>query len=103
MDTAPTPFEALQTAIRKAGSQSELARLCGVSQPAVWKWVQSSKRVSHDYALRVEEVTGVSRHHLRPDLYPSTLPASGVPIDLVEQADEVACDRQIETQAKDAA
>lgn len=65
-----TPYEALMLAVERAGSQAELARLCGVSATAVWKWVQSGKRVGHGYALVVEEATGVSRHVLRPDLYP---------------------------------
>lgn len=70
MELTPTPFEALQSALARAGSQSELARICGVSQPAVWKWLQSSKRLPAEYVLRVESATGVSRHHLRPDIYP---------------------------------
>ena len=100
---ALTPFEALQKAVETAGSQSALARLCGVGQPAVWKWLQSSKRVPAGYVLRIEASTGVSRHLLRPDIYPSTLPATGVPIDLSDQADDVACDRIPGLQSKDAA
>jgi DNA-binding transcriptional regulator YdaS (Cro superfamily) len=69
-----TPFEALMLAIDELGSQSELARICGVSPTAVWKWVQSSKRIPADYVLRVEAATGVSRHWLRPDIYPVDLP-----------------------------
>jgi len=65
-----TPFEALQEAVEIAGSQSALARICGVGQPAVWKWLQSSKRLPAEFALRVEAATGVSRHYLRPDIYP---------------------------------
>lgn len=48
-----------------------MARICGVSQPAVWKWLQSSKRLPAEYVLRVETATGVSRHALRPDIYPA--------------------------------
>lgn len=66
----PTPYEALQKAVECAGSQSALARHCDVSPTAVWKWVQSSKRLPAEYVLRVEAATGVSRHHLRPDIYP---------------------------------
>jgi len=69
-----TPFEALQAAVNKAGSQSELARLVGISSTAVWKWVQSSKRVPPEFVLAVEEATGISRHDLRPDIYPADLP-----------------------------
>jgi len=69
-----TPYEALTQAIDVAGSQSELARICGVSPTAVWKWVQSSKRLPGEYVLQVEAATGVPRHLLRPDLYPLDLP-----------------------------
>ncbi|WP_292961632.1 transcriptional regulator [Novosphingobium sp. UBA1939] len=69
----PTPYEALQWALEIAGSQSALARKIGLSQAAVWKWVQSSKRVPAEFVLRVEAATGVPRHHLRPDIYPADL------------------------------
>ncbi|SNS20850.1 Putative antitoxin of toxin-antitoxin system, YdaS/YdaT [Sphingomonas laterariae] len=48
-----------------------MARLCGRSQPTVWKWLQSSKRLPPDYVLKVEAATGISRHLLRPDIYPT--------------------------------
>jgi len=70
MDITSTPFEALQRAVEKAGSQAEIARIAGVTQPAVWKWVQSSKRVPAEFVLKIEAATGVSRHDLRPDIYP---------------------------------
>lgn len=51
-------------------TQQALADICGVTQTAVWKWLQSSKRLPAEYVLRVEAATGVSRHDLRPDIYP---------------------------------
>lgn len=74
------PFEALQIVVNKVG-QSGLARICGVTQPAVWKWLQSSKRLPAEHVLKVEATTGVSRHYLRPDIYPVdsvAIPASAV-------------------------
>lgn len=70
MGTETTTFEALKQAIRIAGSQAEIARVCGVSTTAVWKWVTFSKRVPAEFVLKVEARTGVSRHELRPDIYP---------------------------------
>lgn len=32
--------------------------------------MQSSKRVPAEYVLKIEAATGVSRHDLRPDIYP---------------------------------
>lgn len=77
LSTPLEPYQALELALEHAGSQSELARICGVSQPAVWKWLQSSKRLPAEYVLRVEAATGVSRHDLRPDIYPVDLPPAG--------------------------
>lgn len=36
--------------------------------------MQSSKRVPAEHVLRIEAATGVSRHSLRPDIYPVDLP-----------------------------
>jgi len=74
MECTLTPFEALQRAVERAGTQARMADLCGVSQTAVWKWLQSSKRLPAEHVLRVELATGVSRHDLRPDIYPRNYP-----------------------------
>lgn len=51
-------------------SQSELARICGVSQPTVWGWINTGRGIlPPQYALNVEEALGVSRHVLRPDVF----------------------------------
>jgi DNA-binding transcriptional regulator YdaS (Cro superfamily) len=67
-----TPSEALADAVTRCGSQSAFARLCGVSQTAVWKWLQSGKRLPAEHVLTVERATGVSKHLLRPDIYPAS-------------------------------
>ena len=73
MELELTPYEALVLALERAGSQTALADACGIGQPAVWKWLQV-KRVPAEYVLRIETATGVSRHHLRPDIYPAVSP-----------------------------
>lgn len=61
----------LQLALEKAGSQSRLAEICGVSQPTVWGWINKGNgRIPAEYVLTVERELGLSRHDLRPDLYP---------------------------------
>ena len=62
--------QALEEAITRAGSQTKLAKFCGRSQPAVWVWVRKKKRLPAEHVLSVEAATGVSRHDLRPDIYP---------------------------------
>jgi TorA maturation chaperone TorD len=52
-------------AINAAGGVTELARRIGISQPSVTNW----DRVPADRVVTVEQVTGVARMRLRPDLY----------------------------------
>jgi TorA maturation chaperone TorD len=55
----------LDQAITAAGGVGALARKIGIAQPSVSNW----PRVPAERVLTVEEVTGVSRAVLRPDLY----------------------------------
>lgn len=62
---------ALLEATRAAGSVTKLAALLGVAPQAISQWRQPpATRV-----LAIERVTGVSRHDLRPDLYPLESPS----------------------------
>jgi len=68
MSTKNTP---LHRAVTAAGSQTELARRIGVQQAHVWNWLNRSKgKVPGEHVIPIEKATGVSRHELRPDLYP---------------------------------
>jgi len=58
--------EALKRAVRNAGGQAAFARLMGVTAQAVSQW----NEVPPLRVLKAEQVGGVSRHDLRPDLYP---------------------------------
>lgn len=57
-------------AAKAAGGQSALARLLKVTPQAVQKMCASG-RVPAERVLEIEKATGVSRHELRPDLYPT--------------------------------
>jgi TorA maturation chaperone TorD len=57
--------QGLDRAIEAAGGIRALARLLGISQPAISAW----KRVPSDRVVAVEAATGVPRQQLRPDLY----------------------------------
>lgn len=61
----PTPLE---RAILAAGSGKALAKLLGVTPMAVSYW--KVRGVPARQAIRIESATGISRHELRPDLYP---------------------------------
>lgn len=58
--------ESLKRAIEITGGQAKFARAVGVSAQAVSQWDE----VPPLRVLTVERVSGVSRHDLRPDLYP---------------------------------
>ena len=74
MSDPRSPQTALRQAVAQAGSQAALAKICGVSQPSVWEWLNKGKSLPAEYVLKVEAATGVSRHDLRPDLYPRDEP-----------------------------
>jgi len=57
---------ALEKVVDKLGSYAALGELIGRSREAVRHWEQ----LPAEFVLKVEEATGVSRHALRPDIYP---------------------------------
>jgi len=67
-------LEALQKAVDLAGGQSEFARRLGgtVKQQHVHYWLNVMGMISHKYVIAAETAVDgrVSRHELRPDLYP---------------------------------
>jgi DNA-binding transcriptional regulator YdaS (Cro superfamily) len=71
--TTPTRFEALMQVAECFPTQEAMADAFDVSQPTVWRWLNQSKQLPAEHVLKAEEVTGVPRHHLRPDLYPVDL------------------------------
>lgn len=64
MDTLST---AAQKAIKHAGGVVALASALDTGHYNVSKW--SRKRVPAKYVLKIEALTGVSRHDLRPDIF----------------------------------
>jgi DNA-binding transcriptional regulator YdaS (Cro superfamily) len=91
MDEKISPVEALERAVSVAGSQMAFARICGVGQPAVSKWLQLGRSLPAQHVLPVESKTGVRRHLLRPDLYPTS--SADLPGDVAPGAAAVAPNR----------
>lgn len=61
--------QALNDAIDAAGSQLALADLIGIAAPSLTGWIMRGY-VPAGRVLGVERHTGISRHRLRPDIYP---------------------------------
>lgn len=62
--------QAFHRAIQIVGGQSALGRLIGRPQSTVWEWVDRKKPLPAEFVLTIEAATGISRHELRPDIYP---------------------------------
>lgn len=59
-------ISAVERAAAAVGSKSALARRLGVKVQSIQQW----HRIPAERVLQVEEITGIPRHELRPDLYP---------------------------------
>ena len=57
--------EALKEAIQEIGGPTKTAKHLNISAQAVGKW----RRTPADKVLRIEKLSGVSRHKLRPDVF----------------------------------
>jgi DNA-binding transcriptional regulator YdaS (Cro superfamily) len=47
---------------------AELATIMGVNRSTVTRWNQ--RRIPAERVISIEQMTGISRHDLRPDIYP---------------------------------
>jgi DNA-binding transcriptional regulator YdaS (Cro superfamily) len=54
------------------GGGAALARRIGVSRNAIWQW-RDKGRIPAERVLDLENITGIPRHEIRPDLYPQAL------------------------------
>lgn len=71
----PTPTQiALQKAIDKAGSPTNLAKMIGLTHNAqIFVMLNRDKKASAKYVLAIHQATGVPLYELRPDLYPEPI------------------------------
>jgi DNA-binding transcriptional regulator YdaS (Cro superfamily) len=66
MTDAPSPLKRYRLA--QNASLGDLGSVFGIDKSTVMRW--ENGRVPAERVLEVERITGVSRHDLRPDLYP---------------------------------
>lgn len=69
-----TRYEALAAVRACFKTEQEMAAYFEVSQPTVWRWLNQSKQLPPQHVLAAEAKSGVSRHFLRPDIYPVEVP-----------------------------
>ncbi|RYG75683.1 MAG: hypothetical protein EON59_17960 [Alphaproteobacteria bacterium] len=62
--------QALRRAVTVAGSQLAFERITGVRQQNVSNWLRRGALLPAEHVIRTEQATGISRHDLRPDIYP---------------------------------
>lgn len=72
--TTVTRNEALREVRACFETEQAMADAFDVSQPTIWRWLNQSKQLPAERVLLAESLTGVSRHHLRPDIYPVEMP-----------------------------
>lgn len=74
MPLTPEQIETARKALRDVRAhfetQQQMATELGVSQATVCQWLQRNKVLPAERVLAAEAATGISRHLLRPDLYP---------------------------------
>lgn len=68
------------------GSQSAMGRLLGVSQAAVWKWLNTKVALPPEHVLKVERETGISRHDLNPEIYPRAAAYPALPVPIADES-----------------
>lgn len=73
-----TGIDALWAAKALLGSQDALAKAVGVSQPSVHGVLKKSRPVPAEWCSKIEKATNgkITRHQLRPDLWPEEIDAA---------------------------
>jgi len=61
--------QALKQAVNVSGSSKLLGQAIGVTPERVRMWLHRDN-LPAEYVIAIERATGVSRHELRPDIYP---------------------------------
>jgi DNA-binding transcriptional regulator YdaS (Cro superfamily) len=64
-----TKTPSVATIIEQLGGPTKAASLLGISNPSVVINWRERNRIPADRAIAVEELTGISRHVLRPDIF----------------------------------
>lgn len=63
------PADVFAEGVGIIGSGSATARLFGVTQPTIWRWLKGRKPCPAEHVAIFEEATGIPKRRIRPDLY----------------------------------
>ena len=85
-----TAFSAFQAAVAKAPGQTAFANMCRCTQGNISQLLRNGSLLPERFVLKAEAGTGIPRHHLRPDIYPSEPTLDAV----ADQTSDIACDRR---------
>jgi sulfate adenylyltransferase subunit 2 len=67
----------LRTLFRASGTrQRDIAAAVSRSEGAVSQWVSGERDIPAELVVKVEEITGIPRHRLRPDLWETRMPSA---------------------------
>lgn len=89
MSGAPRdPADAFALGVERLGGQSAAAPVILKSQSSIGRRLKSRRVIWAEAVPAFEQATGISRHDLRPDLYPRevTVPRHGVGLDAIGAA-----------------
>lgn len=62
-------MEAIKKAVSILGSQQKMADSLGVSKQLISNYVNGRAKVTAANAKKIEELTGIKREEIRPDLF----------------------------------
>lgn len=74
-ESLPLPVVAFRRAVAAIGSANKTAKVISKSQQAISQRLKRRRPVWAEDVIALEAATGISRHELRPDIYPPTPPA----------------------------
>ncbi len=85
-------FTAFQAAIARASGQTAFANICKCSQGNISQLLRKRSLLPERLVLRAEAGTGIPRQHLRPDIYPFTVPSVSFPTNGAAVGDKALID-----------
>lgn len=78
-DGIDDPARVFAEGVEIIGSGAAAARLLGVTQPTVWRWLKGRKPCPAEHVAVFSGATGIPRARVRPDLFAEKEPIQSTP------------------------